>query len=83
MGVVLTDIPIMGLLGSYVWIFYKNSTLLGISIFSSEGTSGDIVSNLDGYDAKFDGICKAVLRAIADSEVNIVIVETAEMSAEE
>ncbi|MEN2500459.1 MAG: hypothetical protein MHMPM18_004619 [Marteilia pararefringens] len=70
----------MGLLGSYTKVFYKNSTLPGSPIFSSEGTAGDKIANLEGYDPKSDAICKAILRAISAAEVNTDSIANAQMS---
>ena len=79
-NVILNEISIMGLLGSFVRAFYKNSTLLKSPIFSSDGGSGDRIDSLEGYDPKFDGICKAVQRAITDAEVKVDITGNLELS---
>ena len=59
----------MGILGSFVRTFYRHSSLLSSPIFSSEGTTGDKVASLEGFDPKFDGVCKSIYRAINEAEI--------------
>ena len=82
-GVVLTDIPIIGMLGSFARVFYKGSTLLQSPIFSGEGSSGDRVPGLEGYSPEWDRVCKSVQTAISEQQVKIKPVESVEYTAEE
>jgi len=82
-GVVLTDIPIIGMLGSFARVFYKGSTLIKSPIFSGEGGSGDRVNGLEGYSPEWDGICKSIQAAISEQQVKVDAIESIEYTAEE